>query len=81
MPEVEVKLFATLRRYHPRGEETSEPIRLTLREGATIEDLMASLAVPGDEVKQVFVDGTRREDTYMLQEGDTVAVFPPIAGG
>lgn len=81
MPEVEVKLFATLRRYDPRAERSSEPIRLELREGATIDELMDALAIRADEVKQVFVNGVRKEGDDALKEGDTVAVFPPIAGG
>lgn len=77
---VEVALYATLRRYNPHGE-SSDPFPMQLAAGSSIAHLLEILKIPPQESKQVFVDNVRREKNYVLQEGQRVAVFPPIAGG
>jgi len=80
MIEVEVRLYATLRRY---GSETGigEPMILQMPEGSRLADLLARLNVPKDEVKTAFVNSRRQEEDYQLRDGDRVALFPPVAGG
>ncbi|MEW5919988.1 MAG: MoaD/ThiS family protein [Bacillota bacterium] len=73
-------LFATLRPYNPHGE-SSEPFSLQLPVGSDIAFLLRELKIPRHASKQVFVNSVRREKDYVLQDGERVAVFPPIAGG
>lgn len=80
MPDVEVVLYATLGKYHPEGKAT-EPFCFQIPEGTTVAGLLAALGIPPGESKQVFVNNRRREPGYVLQEGERVAIFPPIAGG
>ncbi len=80
MIKLEVALFATLRRYNPYGE-SSDPFTIQLPVGSTVEQVLNELKIPVKESKQVFVDNVRREKDYVLQDGQRVAVFPPIAGG
>ncbi|MDO9534860.1 MAG: MoaD/ThiS family protein [Bacillota bacterium] len=80
MITIEAALFATLRTYNPNGE-SSEPFRVQLPEGSTIENLLKKLNIPPGESKQAFVNNRRQEWDYILQEGERVAIFPPIAGG
>ncbi len=80
MVVVKTKLYATLRRYTPEiplGNATE----IGLPEGAKIADLVDRLGISPDEVKLVFVNGVQREAAYVVQEGDDIALFPPIAGG
>jgi sulfur-carrier protein len=80
MINLEVVLFATLRRYNPYGE-SSDPFLLQLPVGSTVEQILNELKIPPHESKQVYVNSLRREKDYILQDGQRVAVFPPIAGG
>ncbi len=78
--EVTVVLFATLMRYHPQGEK-NKPITMELPEGATINDLIERLGIGENEAKQAFIRHKSRPFDYKLEEGDRVAIFPPVAGG
>lgn len=80
MVKVDVRLYATLRRY---GPETTlgEDLTLELPEGTTVEGLLQKLGVPSDVVKIVFVNGISRDPDHVLAEGDRIGIFPPVAGG
>ena len=80
MIEVEVRLYATLRKYSPETG-VGEPLILQMPEGAQVADLLARLGVPKGEVKTAFVNNRRRDEDYQLRDGDRVAFFPPVAGG
>lgn len=80
MIKVEVVLFATLRIYNPNGE-SSDPFLMEVPEGSTVEYLLKELKIPPKESKQVFINSRRQEKDCVLQDGDRVAIFPPIAGG
>lgn len=80
MIAVEVRLYATLRKYAP-GLKIGEPLRLSLAAGSRLADLLARLGVPDEELKTAFVNSRRQEGDYLLQDGDRVALFPPVAGG
>ncbi len=75
---VTVRLYATLRDLVPGGRQA---LRVDLPEGTTVAGLIAHLGIPEGTVRKVFVGGVAREDSYVLQPGDEVGAFPPIAGG
>ncbi len=78
--KVEVRLYATLRKYSPEMG-IGEAVILQMPEGARLADLLARLDVPKSEVKTAFVNNRRRDEDYQLHDGDRVALFPPVAGG
>jgi molybdopterin converting factor small subunit len=80
MIEVEVRLYATLRKYNPEAG-ADEPLVLQMPDWARLAGLLARLEVPRDEVKTAFVNNRRRDEDYQLHDGDRVAFFPPVAGG
>ena len=82
---VNVRLFASLRELLPdaeRGRATRE-----VAEGASLLDLIESLEIPDKQAQMVLVNGDqapRRPEqraAVLLKEDDTVAIFPPLAGG
>jgi molybdopterin synthase sulfur carrier subunit len=73
--EVEVKLFATLRR--PEFEQGM----VILAEKLTALDLLTQIQVPASEVAVVLVNGRHARLDERLHQGDRVAFFPAIAGG
>jgi len=79
MIQVEVRLYATLRRYHPEAGEGT--VLLQMAEGTTLGHLLNRLGVPGEEARIFFVNNRQHNRDYSLQNGDRVAIFPLIAGG
>lgn len=80
MSRVEVRLYATLRRYTPETG-IGEPVILQVPEGTRLPDLLVRLGVPKSEVKTAFVNNRQQDEDYQLRDGDRVALFSPVAGG
>jgi molybdopterin converting factor small subunit len=77
---VDVKLFATLRKYLP-PEAKEKKVRLTLDEGRTVGDALDAAGVPRAEAHLLILNGDSRSLDHPLRDGDTLSVFPPVAGG
>jgi molybdopterin synthase sulfur carrier subunit len=73
--ELEIKLFANLRKFNPELE------RIEVDDGTTVVELLERSGIPPSEVAIVLVDGRHAKLDQPLHDGETVAVFPPIAGG
>ena len=82
---IHVRLFANLRDRFPsidrgRGE-------VELGEGSTLADLIERLEIPDPLAQMVLIDGLQeprsREERAkrVLEDGQTVSIFPPVAGG
>jgi molybdopterin converting factor small subunit len=76
--QVQVKLFATLRKFLPPGQKA---VALTMNDGATVRDALEQLGIPDRSVHQAMVNGAQQSRDHPLRDGDTVSVFPPVAGG
>lgn len=75
--EVKITLHGILRDYLPR--QAKGKTTLTLPAGATIEDALQEL-----KIKRTIngaVNGVQVETNYVLQDGDNLQIFRPIAGG
>jgi molybdopterin converting factor small subunit len=79
-PTIQVKLFATLLRYRPDLRH-GQAVPLALEPGETLAGVTARLGLPADAVRHVFLNGRRAALDTVPQDGDEVAIFPPIAGG
>ena len=82
--QITVRLYATLRKYHPAAADPSSNrgFVLTVEHGATLRDVVETvLEIPPQTVKMMFVNGIARDDDYVLKDGDEMGVFPPVAGG
>ncbi len=80
MNTVEVRLFASLRKYYP-DLEVGEALVITLDDKAKLGSLLHELKVPKEEITVVLVNGKREEENYLLQDGDRMGLFSPIGGG
>ena len=87
--KITVRLFATLVNFvpeaiaaqYPQGIRAGQSFEMELREGSTLADLVAHLALPSDQTKVAFVNARARALDYRLEAGDEVGIFPPIGGG
>jgi molybdopterin converting factor small subunit len=73
--KVKVKLFASLRTFGP-DEQVIE-----LADQTTIDDVVDILKIPRTIRLLKIVNGEHRPADHVLQDGDDLALFPPIAGG
>jgi molybdopterin converting factor small subunit len=81
MIKIEIRLYATLRRYRPELK-AGEPLFINIDEGTTVKQLLEEqLGIPTEVVKTVFVNGIYRDLNQVLVEGDRVGIFPPVGGG
>jgi molybdopterin converting factor small subunit len=74
---VTVKLFANLREYGPLKSVVDVP------EGSTIKSLFKKFNIPKKEGKLIsLINGQPcHENNCVLNDGDLVAIFPPVGGG
>ena len=78
--KVKLKLLATYRNALP-PEATEGEIELTISGGMSAAGLVERYGVPVDESSVILVNGSTPKPEEFLKEGDTVFVFPAIAGG
>lgn len=73
---IDLRLFATLAAHMP-----PDAGQYPIESGTTVARLLERLGVPANEVKLIFIDGTRRDLHSPLQGGERVGLFPPVGGG
>lgn len=78
--EVEVKLFATLRDYLPKGSGKFS-CKMEIDGHTRIKDLIDRLKIPKDIPKIILVNGIHGKEDQIVKDGDVVSIFPPVAGG
>jgi len=80
--KIEIKLFATLKKYLPPDADGSSAT-IEVKNGLTVGGLIEHLKIPKELAQLVLVNGVNIEGDYgrKLQEEDTVSIFPPVAGG
>ena len=78
--EIEVKLFATLRDYLPKGSDRFS-CKMEIDGMTRIRDIVSRLKVPDDIPKIILLNGVHGKEDQVLKEGDVLSIFPPVAGG
>ncbi|MEN8171368.1 MAG: MoaD/ThiS family protein [Chloroflexota bacterium] len=78
--KVEVRVFATLRKYMP-GFGIGEPKIVELADGTTFAELRDQLALPAEEVKVIMRNGLQADLNELIADGDRIAYIPAVAGG
>ena len=78
--EIEVKLFATLRDYLPKGSSRFS-CKMEIDGQTQVQDILSKLKVPEEIPKILLVNGIHAKKEQILKEGDVLSIFPPVAGG
>jgi sulfur-carrier protein len=83
--KITFKLFATLTDYLPAQARHGNAVELEVAPDATISQIIEPFALPPRLVHLVLVNGVYVQPaerlSRTLQDGDTLAIWPPIAGG
>lgn len=82
---ITLKLFASLTDYLPPAAKYTNIVELDIAPEVTISQLVEQYRLPEKQVHLVLVNGTyiapEQRASRTLQEGDVLAIWPPIAGG
>jgi molybdopterin converting factor small subunit len=72
-----VKFFADLQKYGPAKKKIDVP------EGSTINTILDKYRVPKDKIKMIILVNRKPcyDMDYVVKNEDTIAFFPPLAGG
>lgn len=73
--KITLKLFANFRLDRFKSKEHDVSVT------TTCADVVASLIIPEAEIGIVLINGRHAQLTQILQEGDTLALFPLVGGG
>lgn len=83
--KVRVKLYARLDRYLPKKRVERDEADLEVPNGTTVADVFQRLSMPPEICHLVLVNGhfcaPGDRETRALENGDHLAVWPPVAGG
>jgi sulfur carrier protein ThiS len=81
---VQLELYASLMRYLPAQAERHRVV-IEMPEGATAHTLLDDVGVPRGKAHLVLRNGVflhqQERDELVLEQGDVIAVWPPVAGG
>ena len=79
------KLFATLQDYLPAEAKKTNALVLDLDEGTTVAQVVERFALPLKLAHLVLIDGNfvppAERIGRVLMDGETLAIWPPVAGG
>lgn len=85
MVKITFKLFATLQDYLPAEAKKTNALALEVADGTTPADLIRRFALPIKLCHLVLIDGNfvppGERASRALREGETLAIWPPVAGG
>jgi sulfur-carrier protein len=82
--EITLKLYAGLSQYLPENSE-KHAIQIDISQSETAFSILDKFKVPKESAHLVLLNGVYLEsderEKSNFREGDTLAVWPPIAGG
>lgn len=77
---VEVRVFATLRRYLP-DLGIGEARVMDVPDGTTLDEIREILGLPAEEIKVIIVNHLQAEPEDLAADGDRITYIPAVAGG
>jgi len=83
--KVTFKLFASLQDCLPVEAKAKNALALDLPDGTTVEQVIERFGLPRKSCHLVLIDGhfvpPAERASRSLTDGNTLAIWPPIAGG
>lgn len=83
MIRVDVRLYGVLRRYRPAGVAGAphHPFSLPISEPVSVDAIGRQLGIPDGLVAAAAVNDMAVTTEFVVNDGDSLALFPPSAGG
>jgi molybdopterin synthase sulfur carrier subunit len=78
--QVEVRVFATLRRYQP-DLKIGEALIMQVEPGTTLDQLRIRLGLPREEVAVIMRNNRQADPEDEVKVNDRIAFIPAVAGG
>ena len=82
--KIKIKLYASLQDYLPAGAK-DQAADIDVPDAATPSRVMLQLGLPKEMCHLVILNGVyvapEARDTQAMEDGDTLAIWPPVAGG
>ncbi len=82
--KITLKFYTTLKGFLPDGAEGNEAV-IEIEDGATILSVVERQNVPQKMINMVLVSGAYVAPSglasHALKDGDTLSMWPPLAGG
>jgi len=83
--KITFKLFAALQDYLPQEAKRTNALALEIDEATTVAQIIERFNLPMKLVHLVLIDGSfippGERAGRTLREGETLAIWPPVAGG
>lgn len=83
--KVSLKLYANLSDYLPSEARNTNRLELDVEPGSTPLALIERYGLPEKSCHLVLVDGVfvppEQRGTRVLEDGEVLAIWPPVAGG
>lgn len=76
---VEIRLYATLRRYVPAAG--AGVFSMEVQEGSTALEVLKIMSIDLTEVHIIMVNGVNKSMNVALNNGDRLGLFPAVGGG
>jgi len=76
---LEVRLYATLRRYAPTSSAGVLSIEVPM--GYTVAEILNTMGIELQEVHIIMINGVSGTLISILHEGDRLGLFPAVGGG
>lgn len=73
--QIKVKLFATLR------ENREKEMMMDIEQGTTAKEIIDRLNILKEEAAIIMINGRHAKPDQVLEDQDTLSIFPPIGGG
>jgi len=77
---IKLKLFATFREYLPEGND-GHSCEIKVPDESRVDSIIEGIKLPQDIPKIILINGLQKTARDILKDGDTLSIFPPIAGG
>jgi molybdopterin converting factor small subunit len=78
--KIEVSLFGTLARYLPSGAQ-GRTVIMDCPDGVTVGQMIDRIGIPQPYPAMLLVNGIHADPDTQLQDGDLLALLPPLVGG
>ena len=79
------KLFAQLQDFLPADARTTNACIVEIADATSVAQVIERFTLPPRLVHLVLLDGTfvppAERDARILRDGETLAIWPPVAGG